>query len=72
MRYVNLKKKNHSKFEYLAKRMASVSFCCLALASVIVVPLTGKNNDVNAEHEIELVDVLVDEIQVHDIDTLND
>lgn len=71
MRYVNLKKKNQSKFQYFTKRLATMTFCCFALSAVIVVPLTGKVNEVKAENEPEIVDVLVEENNISDVDAYN-
>ena len=42
MRYVNLSKRNTSKFQYVSKRLATVSLLSLALLSVFVIPLTMK------------------------------
>ena len=38
MRYVNLKKRNTSKFHFVTKRVASVSLVSLLFAAVVVVP----------------------------------
>lgn len=42
MRYVNLKKKNISRIQYVWKRLATVSLVCVGLVAVIVVPLTNR------------------------------
>jgi hypothetical protein len=60
MRYVNLKKRNTSKTQYVSKRLAAVSFACLALTAVIVVPLTGKKENVRAVNEPEVVEIAND------------
>ena len=57
MRYVNLKKKNTSKFQYVSKRLATVSLLCLALTAVIVVPLTNKVSRVQAENQNQVIDI---------------
>ena len=44
MRYVNLKKRNTSKFNYVSKKVATLSLLSLAFLSVIVVPLTMKSD----------------------------
>lgn len=43
MRYVNLKKRNTSKFQYFSKRVATFSLLSLVMVSVFVVPLTMKS-----------------------------
>ena len=45
MRYVNLNKRNTSKFQFVSKRLATISFACFALTAVIVVPLTSRVNE---------------------------
>ena len=57
MRYVNLKKRNTSKFQYVSKRLATVSLLCLALTAVIVVPLTNKVQRVQAENQNQVIDI---------------
>lgn len=47
MRYVNLSKRNTSKFQYVSKRLATVSLLSLALLSVFVIPLTMKETSSN-------------------------
>ena len=47
MRYVNLSKRNTSKFQYVSKRLATVSLLSLALLSVFVIPLTMKETSGN-------------------------
>ena len=48
MRYVNLHKRNNSKFHFIAKRVALTSMFCIAIAAVIAVPLTARANNVQA------------------------
>ena len=48
MRYVNLHKRNTSKFQFVSKRLASFSLLALVVAAVVVVPLTARANDVQA------------------------
>lgn len=50
MRYVNLKKRNTSKFHLLSKRVASVSLLTLSFLAVIVVPLSAKVNELQANN----------------------
>ena len=60
MRYVSLKKKNSTKSEFVSKRLAAISFACLAITAVIVVPLTGKDEKVRAVNEPEVVEIAND------------
>ena len=60
MRYVSLKKKNSTKSEFVSKRLAAISFVCLAITAVIVVPLTGKDEKVRAVNEPEVVEIAND------------
>ena len=63
MRYVNLKKRNSTKSEFVSKRMAAISFACLAITAVIVVPLTGNESNVRAVNEQpEVVEIVNDYI----------
>ena len=57
MRYVNLKKRNSTKSEFVSKRLAAISFVCLAITAVIVVPLTGKEDKVRAINEPAVVEI---------------
>lgn len=57
MRYVSLKKRNSTKSEFISKRLAAISFVCLAITAVIVVPLTGKEDKVRAINEPEVVEI---------------
>ena len=50
MRYVNLHKRNTSKFHFIAKRVASVCAISLVALTLIVVPLTSKANDTNVKN----------------------
>lgn len=72
MRYVNLKKRNTTKSSYVSKRLAAVSFACLALTAVIVVPLTGKETKVNAVNEPEVVEIANDYYENNDTFAIND
>lgn len=72
MRYVNLKKRNTSKTQYVSKRLAAVSFACLALTAVIVVPLTGKDENVRAVNEPEVVEIANDYLDNGDLTAIND
>ncbi len=72
MRYVNLKKRNSSKSSYVSKRLAAVSFACLALTAVIVVPLTGKEDKVRAINEPEVVEIDNDYIYEGEVIAIND
>ena len=69
MRYVNLKKRNTSKFQYVSKRMATASIFCLALTAVIVVPLTSNSkNNVEAINEYGIVDIANDYMYEQEVD----
>lgn len=57
MRYVNLKKRNTSKFDYVAKRLATVSMLSLFLVSVIVIPLASKQQELQAENHLRISDI---------------
>ena len=57
MRYVSLKKRNSTKSEFVSKRLAAISFVCLAITAVIVVPLTGKEDKVRDINEPEVVEI---------------
>lgn len=72
MRYVNLKKRNTSKTQYVSKRLAAVSFACLALTAVIVVPLTGKDENVRAVNEPEVVEIANDYLDNGNLTAIND
>ena len=72
MRYVNLKKRNTSKISFVSKRLAAVSFACLALTAVIVVPLTSKQNEVRAINEPEVVEVTNEQLNQGLALTIND
>lgn len=51
MRFVNLRKRNTSKFQYVAKKLTKISMFCLAIAAVVVVPLTANAYDAQAESQ---------------------
>ena len=72
MRYVNLKKRNSTKSEFVSKRLAAVSFVCLAITAVIVVPLTSKQNEVRAINEPEVVEVTNEQLNQGLALTIND
>lgn len=77
MRYVNLKKRNTSKFQYVSKRLATVSLLCLALTAVIVVPLTNKVQRVQAENQNQVIDITDENLgndfmKANQVDTLNE
>lgn len=55
MRYVNLTKRNTSKFQIVMKRLASFSMLALIVTAVIVVPLTARSNNVQATENKENV-----------------
>jgi len=56
MRYVNLKKRNTSKFQFVAKRVASVSLLSLLFTAVVVIPLTT-NDEFNTLTKPETVNI---------------
>ena len=77
MRYVNLKKRNTSKFQYVSKRLATVSLLCLALTAVIVVPLTNKVQRVQAKNQNQVIDITDENLgndfmKANQVDTLNE
>ena len=57
MRYVNLKKRNTSKFDYVAKRLATISMLSLFLVSVIIIPLANKQQELQAENHLRISDI---------------
>lgn len=76
MRYVNLKKKNTSKIQYVSKRLATVSLLCLALTAVIVVPLTNKVQQTQAENQRQINEIIDenlgnDYLQVNNVEYLD-
>ena len=72
MRYVSLKKRNSTKSEFVSKRLAAISFVCLAITAVIVVPLTGKDERVRAVNEPEVVEIDNDYINEGEVIAIND
>lgn len=72
MRYVNLKKRNTSKFQYVSKRLATISFACFALTAVIVVPLTSRVNELAKVNEPEIIDISNDYLNDGDVIVVND
>jgi hypothetical protein len=72
MRYVNLKKRNTSKFQFVTKRLASISFACFALTAVIVVPLTSRVNEFAKVNEPEIIDIDNDYLNDGEIEVAND
>lgn len=76
MRYVNLKKRNTSKFNYVSKKVATLSLLSLAFLSVIVVPLTMKSDKEDAFKgnpiAIEVEDLGNDYIEAFDLEDSNE
>lgn len=72
MRYVSLKKRNSTKSEFISKRLAAISFVCLAITAVIVVPLTGKDDRVKAVNEPEVVEIDNDYLNDGEVIAIND
>ena len=76
MRYVNLKKRNTSKLNYVTKKVATLSLLSLAFLSVIVVPLTMNRNESNGmQYRIAIVDnedLGNDNIETLDLDDLKE
>lgn len=72
MRYVSLKKRNSTKSEFISKRLAAISFVCLAITAVIVVPLTGKDDRVKAVNEPEVVEIDNDYLYDGEVIAIND
>ena len=76
MRYVNLKKRNTSKLNYVTKKVATLSLLSLAFLSVIVVPLTMNRNQQNGmQYRIAIVeneDLGNDNIETLDLDDLKE
>ena len=56
MRYVNLHKRNTSKFQYVSKRLATVSLLSLALLSVFVIPLTMKTSENKVDNNSQVIE----------------
>ena len=72
MRYVNLKKRNSNKTSFVSKRLAAISFACFALTAVIVVPLTSRNNQVRANNEPEVIEILNEQLDNNEVIAIND
>lgn len=71
MRFVNLKKRNTSKFQYQSKRLATVSVLALALLAVVVVPLTSKANQYKVEKENQIIDIADENLGNETIEQVN-
>ena len=71
MRFVNLKKRNTSKFQYQSKRLATVSVLTLALLAVVVVPLTSKANQYKVEKENQIIDIADENLGNETIEQVN-
>ena len=71
MRYVNLKKRNTSKFHFVTKRVASVSLVSLLFAAVVVVPLITLDEGFNTLTKPEIVDIENDNLGNDQIAVLN-
>ena len=71
MRYVSLKKRNSTKSEFVSKRLAAISFVCLAITAVIVVPLTGKEQKVRAVYEPEVIEIDNNYIDNGEVNAIN-
>ena len=72
MRYVNLKKRNTSKFQFVSKRLATISFACFALTAVIVVPLTSRVNEFAKVNEPEIIDIDNEYLNDGEVEVAND
>lgn len=70
MRYVNLKKRNTSKFHFVTKRVASVSLVSLLFAAVVVVPLITLDEGFNTLTKPEIVDIENDSLGNDHIEVL--
>lgn len=70
MRYVNLKKRNTSKFHFVTKRVASVSLVSLLFAAVVVVPLITLDEGFNTLTKPEIVDIENDNLGNDHIEVL--
>jgi len=57
MRYVNLKKRNISKFQYLTRRVAIVSAFTISIFALILVPMFTRFNKVNAVNENQVINI---------------
>ena len=71
MRYVNLKKRNTSKFQYQSKRLATVSVLLLALLAVVVVPLTSRANQYKVEKQNQIIDIADENLDNETIEQVN-
>lgn len=57
MRYVNLKKRNISKFQYLTRRVAIVSAFTLSIFALILIPMLTRFNRVNAVNDNQVINI---------------
>ena len=71
MRYVNLKKRNTSKFQYQSKRLATVSVLLLAVLAVVVVPLTSRANQYKVEKQNQIIDIADENLDNETIEQVN-
>ena len=71
MRYVNLQKRNTSKFHFVTKRVASVSLVSLLFAAVVIVPLTTLDGGFDTLTKPEIVNVEYDNLGNDQIEVLN-
>ena len=72
MRYVNLKKKNLSKFHLLKKRVASVSLVGLAFLALIVIPLANRSNDLQVNDQNQVLNINEFDLGNDHMDVLNE
>ena len=72
MRYVNLKKKNRSKFHILTKRVASVSLVGLAFLALIVIPLANRSNDLQVNDQNQVQNISEFDLGNDQLDVLNE
>ena len=71
MRYVNLKKRNTSKFHYLAKHTAYMSFVRLIITAIVFVPMLTNEKNIKVKQEANDV-LLIDEIEDANVENSND
>lgn len=71
MRYVNLKKRNTSKFQYQSRRLATVSVLLLAVLAVVVVPLTSRANQYKVEKQNQIIDIADENLDNETIEQVN-
>lgn len=72
MRYVNLKKRNTSKFQFMVKRLASFSMLALFIAAVVIVPLTARANYVQAqENQNNVIEIDNEYLNDNNVEAMN-